>query len=248
VHEPRCIIEPPVCTIAFPLARLEKLRRLEAWHFWFVSRRELVASLLRREVHAGETLLDVGCATGANLALVPGSVRRLGVDIHIEGLTRGMLQGDAMSLPLQSSSVDAVLALDVLEHVDDDAMLSEVARVLRRGGRLIATVPAVRALWSVRDEAAGHRRRYDRSTLRALLTRHGFRIRELRGFQFVLLPLVLLSRVTRRKSVAARDFEDAPPRWLNRVLLAVNRVELHLPRFLRPPIGSSLALVAVKER
>jgi hypothetical protein len=83
--------------------------------------------------------------------------------------------------------------------------------------------------------------------VRALLTRHGFRIRELRGFQLVLLPLVLLSRVTRRKSVAARDFEDAPPRWLNRLLLAVNRVELSLPRWL-VPVGSSLALVAVKER
>lgn len=234
----------PVSSIVFPLSRLEKLRRIESWHFWFVSRRELVASLLRREVRAGETLLDVGCGTGANLALAAAGIRRLGVDIHIEELTRGMLQGDATSLPLRPESVDVVLALDVLEHVDDDAMLAEVARVLRRGGRLIATVPAVRALWSVRDEAAGHRRRYDRSTLRALALRHGFRVRELRGFQFVLLPLLLLSRFTRRKSVAARDFEDAPPRWLNRVLLAVNRFEV---RFLRPPVGSSLALVAVKE-
>lgn len=234
-------------TIVFPLTRLEKLRRIESWHFWFVSRRELVASLLRREVRAGETLLDVGCGTGANLALARDGVRRLGVDIHIEELTRGMLQGDAISLPLRSASVDVVLALDVLEHVDDDAMLAEVARVLRGGGRLIATVPAVRALWSVRDEAAGHRRRYGRGMLRALLERHGFRVRELRGFQFVLLPLVFLSRFTRPKSVAARDFEDAPPLWLNRFLLAVNRIELRLPRFLRPPVGSSLALVAVKE-
>ena len=237
---------PRVSTITFPIARLEKLRRIEAWHFWFVSRRELVASLLRREVRAGETLLDVGCGTGANLALAGSDVRRLGIDIHIEELTRGMLQGDALSLPLRSNSVDVILALDVLEHVDDDVMLAEVARVLRDGGRLIATVPAVSALWSVRDEAAGHRRRYDRAMLRSLLTRHGFRILELRGFQFVLLPLVLLSRLTRRKSVAARDLEDAPPRWLNRVLLAVNRIELRLPRFLRPPVGSSLALVAVK--
>lgn len=233
-------------TIAFSLTRLETLRRIEPWHFWFVSRRELVTTLLRRELEAGDTLLDVGCGTGANLALAGDGVRRLGVDIHIEELTPGMLQGDAMSLPLRASSVDVVLALDVLEHVDDDAMLAEVARVMRDGGRLIATVPAVRALWSVRDEAAGHRRRYSRAMLRELLARHGFRVRELRGFQFVLLPLVLLSRL-RRKSVAARDLEDMPPRWLNRLLLAVNRLELRLPRFLRPPVGSSLALVAVKE-
>ena len=61
------------------------------------------------------------------------------------------------------------------------------------------------------------------------------------------LPLMILTRL-RKKSVAARDFEDAPPRWLNRVLLAVNRFELRLPRFLRPRVGSSLALVAVKVR
>ncbi len=220
---------------------------MQSWHFWFVSRRELVQSLLSREVRAGDTLLDVGCGTGANLALAGDGVRKLGVDIHIEELTPGMLQGDATALPLRSASVDVVLALDVLEHVDDDAMLAEVARVLRDGGRLIATVPALRALWSVRDEAAGHRRRYSRAMLHDLLSRHGFRFLDLRGFQFVLLPLVLLTRL-RRESIAARDFEDAPPRWLNRLLLAVNRFELRLPRFLRPRVGSSLALVAVKVR
>lgn len=231
-------------TIAFPLQRLEKLRQLESWHFWFVSRRELVASLLARVVRANDTVLDVGCGTGANLSLVRNDARKRGIDIHIEELRPGMMQADALSLPFRSATVDVVLALDVLEHVDDEAMLSEVARVLMRGGRLVATVPALRALWSVRDDAAGHRRRYDRASLRAVLTRHGFRIAELRGFQFLLLPVLLLTRVLRRRSVAARDAEDAPPRWLNRVFLAVNRFEL---RFLRPPLGSSLAVIAVKD-
>jgi SAM-dependent methyltransferase len=231
----------------FPLTRLETLRRMESWHFWLVSRRELVSSLLRRELRSGDTLLDVGCGTGANLGLAGDGVRRLGVDIHIEELTPGLLQGDATALPLRPASVDVILALDVLEHVDDDAMVAEAARVLRDGGRLIVTVPALQSLWSVRDQAAGHRRRYSRSMMQALMARHGFRLRDLRGFQFLLLPLLLLTRL-RRTSVAARDFEDAPPRWLNRLLLAVNRFELQLPRFLRPSLGSSLALVAVKER
>lgn len=235
-------------TIGFPLTRLEKLRQLEPWHFWFVSRRELVASLLRRELREGETLLDLGCGTGANLSLAGAGVRKVGIDIHVEELGPGMLQGDATSLPLRSSTVDVVLALDVLEHVDDDVALAEVRRVLRPGGRFIATVPAMPSLWSVRDEAAGHRRRYDRHGLRALVARHSFGVRDLHGFQFALLPLLFLSRVGRRRSKAARDFEDSPPRWLNSLLLAVNRLELRLPRVLRPPVGSSLVLVAVKEQ
>lgn len=231
-------------TIAFPLQRLEKLRQLESWHFWFVSRRELLASLLSRYVARGETVLDAGCGTGANLEALHASVRKLGIDIHIEALNPGMLNGDAASLPLRASSVDVLLALDVLEHVDDDTMLAEARRVLKKGGRVIATVPALQSLWSVRDDAAGHRRRYGRASLRALFERHGFRIAELRGFQFLLLPALYLSRATRRNNIAARDAEDAPPRWLSRLFLAINRFEL---RFLRPPVGSSLVIVAFRE-
>lgn len=224
--------------VAFPLPRFERLRQIEEWHFWFVARRELVASLTSRHVRAADHVVDLGCGTGANRELV--HPRAVGIDIH----PSGDVQADAQSLPLRSGSVDVLLALDLLEHVDDGAVMREAARVLRSGGRVIATVPAMQSLWSVRDDDAGHRRRYSRRSLRALVESHGFRIAELRGFQFLLLPLLVFSRVTRRTSVAARDREDAPPRWLNRLLLAVNRFEV---RHLHPPVGSSLAVVAIKE-
>jgi SAM-dependent methyltransferase len=131
--------------------------------------------------------------------------------------------------------------------VDDDAVLAEVARVLKPGGSIVATVPALNALWSYRDKAAGHRRRYSRKALRTLVERHGFRVIDLRGFQFLLLPLVIASRF-RRDGRAARDFEDAPPSWLNHVFLAINRLELLLSHVVRPPLGSSFALLATKER
>lgn len=49
---------------------------------------------------------------------------------------------DAMNMPFDDASMDAVLSADVLEHVPDlDKVLSETARVLRPGGAMIATFP-----------------------------------------------------------------------------------------------------------
>jgi SAM-dependent methyltransferase len=54
---------------------------------------------------------------------------------------------DAMALPLEDSTVDAVLLAQVLEHVADPAaLLGEAARVLRAGGTVVATVPFVSEL------------------------------------------------------------------------------------------------------
>jgi SAM-dependent methyltransferase len=229
---------------SFSVARLHALRKLESTHFWFVARRELIGRILARAAGPSSTILDIGCGTGLNLSVIGG------IDLLIEGLKMSgrsdVAQADAARLPLLAGTVDVVIALDVLEHVDDDVVFAEVARVLKTGGSVVVTVPALGSLWSYRDKAAGHRRRYSRAALRSLAERHGFRVVDLRGFQFLLLPLVIASRL-RRDGQAARDFEDAPPSWLNRMFLAVNRLELFLSGIVRPPLGSSFALLATKE-
>jgi SAM-dependent methyltransferase len=64
---------------------------------------------------------------------------------------------------------DAIVYIDVLEHVEDDrAELARAARHLRPGGHLIVLGPAHAWLYSPFDAAIGHFRRYARATLRAL--------------------------------------------------------------------------------
>ena len=84
-------------------------------------------------------ILDVGAGSGALIRLLPGAV---GVDIAPKN--SAVLQGCIEALPFANKSFDTVFATDILEHLPTMALqmgISEVLRVLKPGGCLIATVP-----------------------------------------------------------------------------------------------------------
>jgi SAM-dependent methyltransferase len=98
-------------------------------------------------------VLDVGCSTGygtAGVAVARPASRIVGIESdpnHLaEAWTRfpwlTILEGDAATLPIADDSVDAVLLLDVVEHVaEPERALAEAHRVLRPGGVLVLSVP-----------------------------------------------------------------------------------------------------------
>jgi ubiquinone/menaquinone biosynthesis C-methylase UbiE len=74
-----------------------------------------------------------------------------------------------------AASFDCVLCSEVLEHIPDDARaLSELRRVLKPGGVLVATVPFQKRFWAEDDEFVGHVRRYDPGELEEKLRANGF--------------------------------------------------------------------------
>lgn len=95
-------------------------------------------------------LLDVGCAYGFLTARLASERFAVGLEPLWEYLARArrehprllLVQGAAERLPVRDGAFDAVLMLDVLEHVADERRaLDEVARVLRPGGRLVLSAP-----------------------------------------------------------------------------------------------------------
>lgn len=240
----------------FAPERLDWIAQVERGHFWHAPRRRLLMRLVERHlssIDGDASVLDVGCGSGRFVhALRDRGHRAYGTDPHAVAATanRGWFAvGLAETLPFASDRFAMVTALDSLEHVDDVAALGEIARVLRGGGWLVASVPAHAWLWSERDERAGHLRRYDRAGLQSRLRDAGFEVTHVTGYQFLLLPLLAMSRALQRgrhgRSALAEEDRPSPP--LNAVLRLINDCEVSMGRWLPMPTGSSLIVVARKK-
>src|SRR6185369_7682061 len=93
--------------------------------------------------------------------------------------------------PAWTETFDALVACEVLEHIEDDrAALAEWRAWIRPGGHLILSVPAHVRRWSATDVWAGHFRRYEKASLRELLETSGFAVEELECYGFPLSNLV----------------------------------------------------------
>jgi len=124
--------------------------------------------------------------------------------------------GSILELPLADNAVLVACALDVLEHVEDDARgLSELVRVTKPGGIIIINVPAFKLLWSDWDVSLGHYRRYTLGMMRELLqphlAQHSIEIVELKYINSVAFPLILAYRMFRKVVPSKSRAEDKVP-------------------------------------
>lgn len=232
---------------------------IEARHFWFVARRELIVGLSDRFFPQAQSLLEIGCGNGAVLQALWNSrcwQRVAGSDLHPTGLAQArarmpqgveFVQMNALAIPARAA-FDLIGAFDIVEHVaDDEGVLRAIHGALRAGGGTIITVPQHPWLWSVADDIAHHQRRYRRGELEAKLQRSGFEILASFSYAASLLPLLAVSRLMARIRPTTRDL-DREVKLLplaNAALLAVLRAEVRLTLAgLHWPAGGSRVVVA----
>lgn len=232
---------------------------LEDRHWWFVVRRKIVIDeILRRLSTSTPCVLEVGCGAGGLLralgGLLPGATALHGVEPNEAAVRNAMALGCDVSsgtferLPQPDSSVDLLIALDVLEHCEDDmAAGCEAFRVLRPGGFFVLTVPALMSLWGPHDEINAHYRRYTRRSLQAALAQAGLELDRITYFNTLLLPVGYLTRAFARLTGSrAATGVDLPPAALNAALRGVFSVERPWLRRRGLPVGMSLLAVARK--
>jgi SAM-dependent methyltransferase len=234
-----------------------KLDRLEKEHWFYAGKREIVRYWIQKlhPLSPASLLVDCGAGTGQFAAEMQKLCRVLAVDDHDESLEiaisklgpSSVKKGSCVALPLPSESVDCLTALDVLEHVADDARaIAEFARVLKPAGIAVITAPALRALWSDWDVSLHHCRRYNRQSFLRLLTHPLFALEHWNFINVLALPAVYLSRKLRAITGASRRAEDAiPPKWLN-VFLRKTFTALAKQDQVRFPFGVGLLAVLRK--
>jgi demethylmenaquinone methyltransferase / 2-methoxy-6-polyprenyl-1,4-benzoquinol methylase len=151
----RRAVESMFDRIAPGYARMNRLISLGQDARW---RRRAVALL---ELPTGSTVLDVGCGTGdlcREIARV--GLRAVGVDrssgmLACASTDQPLLRADGEQLPVPNDGVDGLISAFTLRNVVDvDALLLEAARVVRRGGRVVALETATPAAPLLR---VGHR-------------------------------------------------------------------------------------------
>jgi SAM-dependent methyltransferase len=238
----------------------ETFYQLDLTHWFPSGRRRILQDLIDRFAPHPLRIADIGCGTGANLKMLGQYGSVIGVDTFPKAVwycrQRGFpncLLGSLPQLPFPDGMFGLVCALDVIEHIDDDAAaVRELLRICRPGGALLITVPAYEWLWSEHDDANLHKRRYTRPQLRRLFDDLDVDVVKLTHFNFLLSPPIILARaigkLRHRFHPSTRPKFDLAqtPAPLNALLLGLFSSERFLLKHQNAPFGISIACLVRK--
>jgi SAM-dependent methyltransferase len=245
--------------ILVPLA--DRVRR----HPWWQARARLVLAILdRAAIVPPARILDAGCGWGVTLeALESRGYRASGLDIsrpvleRLDRPDRRLIEADLTQLSAglrpACPEFDAILALDVIEHLDDDGgAVAALGELVRPGGLVVVSVPALPELFGEFDRVQGHRRRYRPDDLRAAFAASALGIEQIFWWGGWLLPLLRMRR-SRSFGVKGRSPEEVyfrhlalPPWPLPALFQRVFAWEQ--ARALRGALRRGTSLVAVARR
>jgi len=245
------------------------LYSLEDTSWWFQYRADVIGQVAELYFRKGQPVFDVGGGNGYTtcrmqqgggydmVLLEPSSgacknARKRGVS--------NVICGTLEKENVRDGSIEQILLLDVLEHIEDDTgFLNLIRQKLARHGKLLVTVPAFQALWSSEDEEAGHYRRYTLKQFTEAAEEAGFRVCYANYFfGFLVLPILfvrvglekigLLKRnedrtVIEKKEIQKKQFRDRGG-IVGIILRVLEKTELHrLARNQKIYLGSSILCV-----
>ena len=235
-----------------------KFFEVQKKHWWFVSKKKIVLDFIDRYLSTNDNhkILDIGCGSGLMLNALEQIGDTYGMDMSDEAINfsreifsgtvkKGMLPDN---IPYDEEYFSIVIALDVIEHVNDDrASLAAIRSHIVEGGQAIISVPACMFLWSEHDVLNEHKRRYTLEELKGKLIEAGFTIEKISYFNTFLFPLISLVRMINNllKRKGASEI-DLPHPAINFIVEKIFSLEKYFLRIMNFPIGVSVLAVVRK--
>ncbi|MDO8496205.1 MAG: class I SAM-dependent methyltransferase [bacterium] len=232
---------------------------IEENNWWFRVRRNLIFDLLQKyKVSKTAKIFDFGCGSGYTV----GYLQKLGYDtsgsdISAEAIEFG-LSKDVRNIAVARSgeieppegNFDLILALDVIEHIEDDlGAIGAIERALRPGGMAILTVPAYQWLWGVQDEVAHHFRRYTMTGLTSVVKRSGDLtiIHKTYFNTFLFLPIAVVRMLSKWFNLRERESDfDISNGILNSIFYFIFNLETYFLKLFSFPFGVSILFILKK--
>ena len=213
-------------------------------------------------------ILEIGSSSGYLLEEIKSSFPKaflIGSDCIPEPLEKiartihdiPLIQFDLSHCPLPDNSVDVVIALNVLEHIqDDEAALGHIFRILKPGGHAIIEVPANSQLYDFYDEQLKHFRRYNIRDLRQICQRCGFFLSKKTHLGVFLYPLFKWVKTRNRKNgqilslpqkqIAVKSQIQSGGPVVNNILFYLMLIELYAGKIISYPCGIRCSLTLQK--
>ena len=187
-------------------SEFEHIAQSEEELWWYRGQRDILVQVIEKKLpaHTLRRVLEAGCGTGHTAQFLEErygwSVTALDLSevglryAQRRGLSR-LVQGDISKLPFERGAFDAVISLDVIAHFDEGQErlpISEFARVLKPGGKLLLRTSALDSLRSRHSEYVMERQRFTRERLVSQIERNGFRVLFASYVNALLLPVAWL--------------------------------------------------------
>lgn len=240
----------------------EMVSRLQDNHWWFIARKNFVREALKRDASfTGKRLLDIGSGMGSMIEFLKGYAEKVtGIDYSEYALRlsadRGydaLVRGTVEDLPFSDGSFDLATSFEVLYHKqvgDDNKVLRELYRVLRKGGMVVIVDSAFNFLKGKHDDFAHGVRRYTRGELESKLEGAGFTVRRSSYLYMSIFPVLCVIRLIKNiflpKASTSSELHETQP-WLNNLMISLLRVESSILRRANLPFGISVFCIAEKE-
>ena len=202
------------------------------------------------------TILEVGCSSGHLLKRLNNAFPQttiIGSDIVDEPLRRlatelpntPLFRFDFLDCPLPDNSVDAVIMLNVLEHIEDDAAIfKQISRILKPNGIAIFEVPAGPHLFDIYDKVLMHFRRYTLANLCGLAKNQGLKVIHKSHLGFFIYPAFWFVKKRNQRLLSApeqlhRELTEKSIRSTgsSKLFHFIMRVEIFLSKLISYPIG-----------